>query len=262
MLKRFAFLAAIIACFGMLAPLSMVCAQELDEFLVAYWPLDENEGVEVHDATENGNDGDIVGAEWVDGKFESALEFDGLGNHVVVPDSDSLDVSAELTITVWVKLDDLLKLKDVLRKHGSYAMEMTFANVVLMNTWVGGIWATGQAIGGPALQPGVWYFLAGVDLPEALEEEAGLELYIDGVRVADGNKKGDVDITVEPLHIGTATPGWLPFGGTIDEVKIFNKALTVDEIQKVMRRSGGQEAVKPQDKAAATWGSIKVEYAL
>jgi hypothetical protein len=257
MLKRFAFLAAIIACFGMLAPLSMVCAQELDEFLVAYWPLDENEGVEVHDATENGNDGDIVGAEWVDGKFESALEFDGLGNHVVVPDSDSLDVSAELTITVWVKLDDLLELKDVLRKHGSYALEITFRNVVQMNTWVGGFWFAGRAIGGPPLEPGVWYFLAGVDLPEA-----GLELYIDGVKVADGNEEGDVDITEEPLHIGTATPGWLPFGGIIDEVKIFNKALTVDEIQKVMRRSGGQEAVKPQDKATATWGSIKVEYAL
>ena len=93
MLKRFAFFVAIFACFGMLAPLSMVCAQqELDEFLVAYWPLDEDTGRSARDATENGNDGTIVDANWVDGKFESALEFDGLSHHVAIPDSDTLDL--------------------------------------------------------------------------------------------------------------------------------------------------------------------------
>ena len=86
---------------------------------------------------------------------------------------------------------------------------------------------------------------------------------MDGVKIADGAKVGDIDVTGNPLYLGCGAPGWMGMVGVIDEVKIFNKALTEDEINQVMRESGGvvQEAVRPQDKAAAAWGSIKVEYA-
>lgn len=257
MLRRFAFWAAIVACLAALASLNMIYAQELDKFLVAYWPFDEDTGNEVIDATENGNDGTIIGASWIEGKFESALEFNGVDNHVFIPDSDSLDLTTEMTISFWAKFDDLPQgaWKNPLRKEGSYVLEITGQNRLQMNTWAGGNWAAGQAFGGPNLQTNTWYFLAGTKLPEA-----GLEAYIDGERIAEGDKAGDIDITGNRLFIGAGAAGWLPMSGIVDEVKIFNKALAGDEIKKVMKESGGIIGVKPQSRAAIAWGSIKVEY--
>lgn len=258
MSKRSAFPVAIFTCFVVLTLLNTVSAQELDEFLVAYWPFDEDGGNEVIDATENGNNGTITGASWTDGKFESALEFNGVNNHVAIPDSDTLDLTTEITISFWAKFNDLPPgdWKNPLRKEGSYVLEVTGENQLQMNTWAGGNWATGQAFGGPNLQTDTWYFLAGTKLPEA-----GLEAYIDGERIAVGDKEGDIDITGNQLFIGSGAAAWLPMSGIIDEVKIFNKALTGDEIKKVMRESGGIIGVEPQSKATTTWGNIKAEYA-
>lgn len=221
--------------------------------LVGYWPLDEGAGDEAADMSGNGNTGTVVGASWVAGKVEGALEFDGVDDHLLIPDSDSLDVAAELTISAWVKFNDLPAgaWQNVMRKEGSYVLEITGDDMIQMNTWAGGNWATGQAWGGPTLETGVWYFLAGTKLPGA-----GLEAYLDGEKIAEGDKEGDVDITASPLYIGAGAPAWLPVSGVIDEVKIWDIALTQEEIAVEMQ--GGPSAVDPSSKLSLTWGKIKV----
>ena len=69
----------------------------LEAGLVAYWPFDEGKGKDAKDASDNGNDGDINGAEWVDGKFGEALEFDG--NFVLVPNDDSYNFTKEQSLS-------------------------------------------------------------------------------------------------------------------------------------------------------------------
>ena len=236
-----------------------LAAEDLNEFLVAYWPFDEDGGNEVIDATENGSDGIVNGADWTEGQFEGALEFDGVASNVMIPDTDALDVSEELTVSVWVKFIDLPAglWQNVLRKEGSYVVEITGGGKIQMNTWAAGNWATGQAFGGPNLQKDVWYFMVGVKLPEA-----GLEAYLDGNRIAEGNKEGNADVTANPLYIGTGAPAWMPVNGVIDEVKVFNKALTPDQIIQLMEESGGKViGVEPHHKAASIWGGIKSKHA-
>ena len=235
-----------------------LAAEDLNEFLVAYWPFDEDGGDEVIDATENGSDGTVNGAEWVEGMFESALEFDGVDDNVMIPDTDALDVSEELTISVWVKFTDLpAAFKALMRKTNSYVLEITGGNKVRMNTWAGGNWADGFAEGGPTFQTDVWYFIAGTDLPDG-----GLEAYVDGVRIAEGNKVGSADVTGNPIYVGSGSPGWQPLSAVIDEIKIFNKALTPDQIVQLMEESGGKIiGVEPHRKAASVWGGIKSKHA-
>ena len=167
--------------------------------VVAYWSLDGT-GDEALDMSGNGNNAPITGATRVDGKVGGALEFDGVDDIIIVPDSDSLDVSAELTLSFWVIFNDLPDgaWQNVVRKQDAYVVEITGANQVQMNTWAGGNWATGQAYGGPILEPGVWYFITGVKLPGA-----GLEAYLDGELIAEGDKEGDADITTSSLNIGS-----------------------------------------------------------
>ena len=65
--------------------------------LVAYWPMDEGEGITVNDVTGMW-DGTITGGEiWVDGKIGKALEFDG-GNYV---NFGNVDIGASLTLSYW-----------------------------------------------------------------------------------------------------------------------------------------------------------------
>ena len=221
--------------------------------IVAYWPLD-GAGDEALDVSGNDNNGAITGATRVTGKVGGALEFDGVDDIVVVPDSDSLDVSAELTLSFWVMFNDLPAgaWQNVVRKEGSYVVEITGDNQIQMNTWAGGNWATGQAWGGPNLEPGVWYFIAGVDLPGG-----GLQAYLDGELIAEGDKEGDADITDNALHIGSGAPSWLQVNGIIDEITLWDEALSQAEIAAAM---AGTSAVEHHDKLVTRWGSVKASY--
>ena len=93
---------------------------QMDKFLVAHWPFDENSGDKIIDATGNGNEGKTNSAKWVEGKFKSALEFNGKDNHVVIPDSKDLDLAQELTLSAWVKFQELKAgvWKNLVRKEG------------------------------------------------------------------------------------------------------------------------------------------------
>ena len=159
---------------------------QMDKFLVAHWPFDENSGDKTIDATGNGNDGKINGGKWVEGKFKAALEFNGKDDHVVIPDSKDLDLAQELILSAWVKFQELKAgaWKNLVRKEGTYVVEITGQNKLQMSVWAGGNWQNDQAVGGPNLEVGVWYFMVGVKLPDV-----GLAAYLDGEKIATGNKK-------------------------------------------------------------------------
>ena len=66
---------------------SLSIANVAEDGLVAYWPFDEGNGKEAVDVTGNGHDGDFNdNPKWVEGKFGTALEFDGEDDHVIVAD--------------------------------------------------------------------------------------------------------------------------------------------------------------------------------
>ena len=130
---------------------------QMDKFLVAHWPFDENSGDKTIDATGNGNDGKINGGKWVEGKFKAALEFNGKDDHVVIPDSKDLDLAQEPTLSAWAKFQELKAgaWKNLVRKEGTYVVEITGQNRLQMNVWAGGNWQNGQAVGGPNLEGGM-----------------------------------------------------------------------------------------------------------
>ncbi len=72
------------------------------EGLVGAWLFDEGKGNVAKDASENGHDGEIRKAKWVDGKFGKALEFNGDGDQVLVAHNDALNIEGKLTVEAWV----------------------------------------------------------------------------------------------------------------------------------------------------------------
>ena len=77
--------------------------------LVAHWAFDDGAGITAVDSSGNGHDGTLQGdPQWVAGMIGSgALSFDGSDGLVDVGHDESLSMTDELTITVWVKVSDL-----------------------------------------------------------------------------------------------------------------------------------------------------------
>jgi hypothetical protein len=86
--------------------LLILCSAALteDEHTVLMMHLDEGEGTDVEDFSGQKNHGTIKGgAEWVQGKFETALEFDGVDDRVVILRTPSLEITDQITMEAWVK---------------------------------------------------------------------------------------------------------------------------------------------------------------
>ncbi|HUI91943.1 MAG TPA: LamG-like jellyroll fold domain-containing protein [Chitinivibrionales bacterium] len=97
-----------------------------DAHTIALYHFDEGEGSIVHDASGNSNDGTIIGAQWVDGRFCKALSFNGVNTYVSVPHSASLvSATKAITLEAFVKIfgfNQLSEWSHVLDKPHTYAM--------------------------------------------------------------------------------------------------------------------------------------------
>lgn len=74
-----------------------------EEGLVAYWNMDEGKGTVLRDISGNGNDGNIIDAVWVNGKYGGGLEFNGSSSWVAFRDAAILDIADEISVEAWVK---------------------------------------------------------------------------------------------------------------------------------------------------------------
>ncbi len=87
---------------------STYAAADLLEGLVLYMPLDEGNGNNVEDFSENGFEGELNGgAKWVDGKFGKALKFSASSDFVAVEDDAAFHIEDEITQAAWINLDRL-----------------------------------------------------------------------------------------------------------------------------------------------------------
>jgi hypothetical protein len=189
-------------------------------------------GTGVADASGKGNTGSISGATWTSGgKFGSALSFDGVNDWVAVADANSLDLTGALTLEAWVKPTTLGGWRTVLLKEQPgelvYALyAATSAGPPAGHVYVGG----GEAdAGAPAALPlGVWTHLA------LSYDGSQLRLYEDGNEVASRSLSGAIATSSGALRIGGNNVWGEWFHGLIDEIRIYDHALTAGEIQTDM----------------------------
>ena len=225
-------------------------ANVAEEGLVAYWPFDEGTGKKAEDVTGNGHDGKFAGApKWVDGKFGTALEFDGEEDHVVVADDAALAIEENITFMAWFSPGDVLTSRRLMVKNNSIFVIFDFGNkdsidflVKPDNTFAESTttdWKVGE-----------WYHFAGTF------DGKTMKVYVNGK--LEGETANNVPIAPSDLELwiggddfGRPTDF---FPGTIDEVRLYEKTLTEAEIQKVMETPQDVEA---RGKLTTAWGKIK-----
>jgi hypothetical protein len=196
--------------------------------LVGAWSFDESTGKSVLDSSGNLNHGTVSGASRTAGKFGNALQFDGVNDMVTVADADSLDLTEAMTLEAWVKPTALGSMwRTVVIKEQSnqlaYALYAGNGN----SRPSGHVYTTGDraVAGSTALQKGKWAHLA------STWDGTTLRLYVNGRQVAKAPLRPSAVRSGRVLRFGgnAVWPEW--FKGAIDEVRIYNRALSPQELE-------------------------------
>lgn len=247
--------ANIVSTFLLVVCLPVMAMGIVDDTLVLHFTFDEGNGDEVLDDSMYLNHGEIKGnPKWVDGKSGKALEFDGVGDSVLVQNADSLNIKAALTMEMWVNAGASAEIKHSGIEKGGWEAGGYSLYPVYEGGTVIQFFDLPPACGDAGIRgsniAGNWHHLVGT------WDGKDIFLYIDGEVAKSGACEGELKSSVQPVYIGSRLGGERFLTGTVDEVRIYNRALTQDEVKNDMA-SFGKLAVSPLQKLATCWGDVK-----
>jgi hypothetical protein len=204
----------------------------VNEGLISHWRFDEGSGSIAYDSA-GINDGTIYGANWTTGQLNNALNFDGVDDYVEVNSADELKLNITGSISVWVLPNDLYR-HSIVNKHGA-----PWSGNKTVNYWLvfGSYNQISFVIGdGPnyvqAMMPlegfavGKWNNIVGT------WNSSNIRIYGNGeLKDNQANTLSDLVTSDDyPVRIGNDNgAGWF-FDGLIDDVRIYNRALSAEEI--------------------------------
>jgi hypothetical protein len=220
--------------------------------LVAYYPFNGN----ASDASGNGNNGQLIGGTKPTydrkGNTNNAYNFGGINNSsaIKIPNSATLKFTGGMSFSLWYRLISYAGING----YGASAASGVHCLIskdgdrdgglsLLLNdagnnkeAYGGGIagesfewkWLPNKAPYQHAALKGQWVHVAVVC------SNTTDELYINGVCVSKGSGSAHsfTKVNTKDLYIGRFGFGtWYPFNGDIDDVRIYNRALTADEVK-------------------------------
>ena len=197
--------------------------------LAGRWHLDERSGSQAHDSSKNTNNGTIYGATPSPGYIDYCLYFDGIDDRVKILDHPSLKPTNAITIMLrFYALTQTQGWSRLIAKGLDKSYEIRFQNNFNLRpqfvlTDVGWI-----AVPTPVIL-NIWYHIAAT-----YDKDAGpsnMKLYLNAQLIASTTKTLPITQTTHNLGIGDGPDKSDPFKGYIDEVKIYNRALTAQEIK-------------------------------
>ncbi len=225
--------------------------------LVGYWRLDETSGTIAADSSGSGNSGTLeMGPVWTSGRVNGAVSFDGVDDHINVgdPASGVLDFgTGSFSYMAWVNLTaGGSTTQKIIMKGGTGpttpGYELLFSSGAVRAAVSDGT-ARPVAPFTMELRDGTWHHVAAV----VNRSSNFLILYVDGVQRAQTSIAGGGSVsTTQPLRFSLATS---PLLGKIDEVLVYNRALTGSEITDVYN-AGIADTTAPTLSSGAPTGTL------
>ncbi|MDO8646873.1 MAG: LamG-like jellyroll fold domain-containing protein [Candidatus Diapherotrites archaeon] len=228
-----------------LSPIKSITMPTVSSIVAAY-NFNENQGINLTDSSGNGFAGTISGARWVNGKYSKALSFNGINNYVQLNANDSFDNLTAGTITAWVKVSSTtLGFNDWFAADSGNCtnpFELAINNGAFeVRGAASGCTPTFDAyIALPKRQTN-WHHLAYV------VSVSGNKFYIDGVLVTPTYRVGSASTVfffnnasagATKYRIGNAVNNdSLAFKGSIDNLRVYRRALTAAEVKADMGSS-------------------------
>ena len=220
--------------------------------IVGIWLLDEGKGDVAEDASENDRQGTITQAEWTDGQFDGALEIKK-GGTVTIPLGEGV-IADKVTFTLWLQFTDVAGQQNYFsiwdQSNNRYVPYKNDGN--LLRSWTN----TWDVSSGATVKADTWYHVANVYDGETCN------IYVNGEEaVSQKVDKFQLQDQEQTAWLATDRGTGFLSGCIMDEVALFNDALTEAEVQGIME--DGLDftvfAVEPLDKLPVRWAALKTE---
>jgi hypothetical protein len=217
--------ALLLAITGFTANASLI---NVNDSLLGYWAFDENQGTSLSDSSGAGNVGTVNGANWTSGIAGSALIFDGINDKATIG-GFSLQGLSTFSVSAWVNVATSFGngcCGTIVGERSSNKWALRLDNrdnkplELIVNPWGG----DGGNEGGNIPFRDNWFHIVGVF------DGGKTSLFVDGALVNTSNSSASVPSNggTLALEIGGASDGW--FKGGIDEVRIYETALTQQDV--------------------------------
>mgnify|MGYP000374320919 CR=1 FL=1 len=210
----------------------------IPEGRVGYWSFNEGSGSMAYDGSGNGNDAALVnGPVWTEGRRGSALLFDGVDDMVVVPYSPKLSLD-KFTVEAWIKRHGDKEANILVKRYqpdwkDNYGLHARADGTIAASAYSPDIWTWFGVTSVNKIVSGQWYHIAGT------YDRQTFKIYINGEL---DNEKAFTYRPYQnnyPMVIGRGCTGdpciFRPsspsFDGIIDEVAIYGRALSGEEIR-------------------------------
>jgi len=227
----------------------------LDKGLAGYLTFDEGGGNMVADSSGNGNSGTREnGPEWTEGRFGKALRFNGNNTFVSLQKSSALNKiqHGSFTLSAWFKPSEIPSGRStshyaiiMKRGMGLHYTQRSFKMSMPLGSGQKAVWSNAET--GAKFDPGTFYHVAGV----VDREKKETRIYVNGnrehIEKLPASGTPSVVYTRVPWRIGIRHPNeyarykW-PAKGIIDEIRIYSRALTDQEILRLYGSSTGASA--------------------
>ena len=198
--------------------------------LVGWWRLDGN----ANDSSGDNNRGTLAGdPQWVAGQVGGALNFDGADDHVDCGNGPSLNITGQITITAWIYptgtgSSTLPRIVDKSDGTGGatpgFKLYLRSADNYVFTLSAGGIFFNS----GGSANLNTWNYVAFV------VTGTQWKLFLNGVW-EEWSQSAIVSSSTNPLFIGNSPAGPRHFQGMIDDVRVYSRALTAEEVADAMR---------------------------
>ncbi len=243
------------------------------------WHLKEGTGQTVADDSGNANNGtlgadatvaaddpawqtDAPGVWLASGKFGKAMSFDGVDNYVAITNSASLNPASNITLSAWVKIDAYPGvLSEIIAKYAyasnqrSYLMDIDSVGKPRFYVSSDGVedWGFTATSGTSTIPLAIWTHVA------ATSDGTTMKIYVNGVQDVTTKAAHNIFAGTSPLGIGAiayvSSPAEFFLKGAIDEARVYNTALTPDQIKAVIANAKGKGNVA----VSGTGAGAKIE---
>ncbi len=211
--------------------------------LVAAYGFEEGTGTTTADRSGNGLTGTLQSAAWTtQGRFGNALSFNGTSSAVSVGDAAPLDLTTGMTLMAWVYPTANGAYRTVVLKED--APDLAYAIYSSSSPGPPGGYFRGgtverNASSSSVLALNTWSHLA------TTYDGANLRFYINGVQAGVTATTGAINVSTGPFKIGGNSIWSEWFAGRIDEVRVYNRALSLAEVVSDMNAAVGSGSTPP-----------------
>jgi len=223
--------------------------------LVGYWSFDEGKGGIANDKSGNGNTGKLGNGiasaqpKWTQGKSSGALQFDGKNDYVDAGNDASLNITDAITIEAWVKAigsSTGITPGIVCKRDNGFGLIWMDQGENYVNARIYQSNGTQINTNSFEMSQNVWHHI----VLTASNNDKKVRIYLDTIE--KGTAK-DYDGTIKTgngiLYVGQQSNQ--SFNGTIDEVRIYNRALSAEEV-RYHYNHGGPVAAWDMDEGSGT----------